>query len=305
MSTQQACNLYFGRALTLGLISMVTLSMGCASLLPAPPDDTDPELIQRTGKKAVVTIAEKPFQSSKGGYSWQIADSSGQTRSVNFSFGGWNSNRAHKLEEFFTEAMQESGAFMIIDREMIQEIREDEALRQEGILEDQGSHKGQMIRPTLKLVASITRMEDDASGSKQRARGGGFMSGLLGQLGGSRATQKAECEIKIKIVDRDRGFVVATASGEGFSTGSSRSVSGGGAFWKRFGGSMFGGSAGDSDYKKTNMEAALQRATVRAVNDLINKISDDYYTFGVTAPRAPASHAIERAPSKFAMRVER
>jgi curli biogenesis system outer membrane secretion channel CsgG len=247
--------------------------------MPGPSDDKNPTLTKRTGKKAIVVISEKPFQSSRGGATWSVTGPGGKQHTYSYSFGGWDEQKANNLEEYFTEVMQESGAVVLIDRETIKDLREEERFANEGFYKDKTSHKGQVLRPDLKLVVKITHMQDDASGSETSGEAGGM--GVIGTTwsfisgGGSRSTKKAECEIKIKIVDRRSGAVIATASGKAFSVGSTKSVSASG--WSgTLGRSIFGGGS-DSSYKKTNMEAALQRATVRAINSLIQKIPAKYF----------------------------
>lgn len=260
---------------TLGLFVLAPAFASCAALIPGPADDKDPELVQRSGKRALVMVDNNPFQYGKGGYSIKTTGPGGtRTQTVQVSYGGWNRSRAGNLEAFFEEAMTNSKAFYVVDRATVQEIREDESLRKEGILKDKSDNKGQLDRPDLKLVCTLTKLDENAGGSKTGASGGGFSNTLSGWLrgGGSRSTKRAECAIQIKIVDRRTGRILATARGEAFSVGSSKSGSAYGWSTK----SIFGGGS-NTQYENPDVEAATRRATVRAVNDLIKNVPDKYF----------------------------
>lgn len=240
----------------LGVFVLAPAFASCASLIPGPADDKDPQLVQHSGKKALVMVDQNPFQTAAA------------------SPAGWNRSMAGSLQAFFEEAMTNSGAFYVVDRATVKEIREDEKLRGEGILKDKSDNKGQMDRPDLKLVCTLTKMDPNAGGSKTKASGGGYSTGLSSWLkgGGGRSTRRAECAIQIKIVDRRTGRILTTARGEAFSMGSGKSVNAYGWSSK----AIFGG-AGNSEYENPDVEAATRRATVRAVNDLVKKIPKKYF----------------------------
>lgn len=262
-------------ALLLALVAPLFAS--CASI----PDDADPALVRRAGDRAKIVIDERPFSSSEGTYGYTVTgpDGKAQTTTIQvFANGfGWNANEAGKLEAYFTEAMVESGAFAVIDRSVLRDRQVDAAFAKE-LEADQDPTK--VLRPDLKLVCSLTRLEPNAEvkGSNFFATswlwlGGKFAYGWYSLLGGGlqNMSRKAECQIKVKIVDCRSGETIATAEGNGHSVGTSSRTRGAG--WGIGGGLSFGTESA----KDANLSMAIERAAIRAVNNLIEKIPAQYF----------------------------
>jgi curli biogenesis system outer membrane secretion channel CsgG len=236
------------------------LIAGCSSLVPGPDDDTDPELVQRAGPRVTVKVADDAFRvQSPGAVTWGP---------------GWSRGHARNLEAFFIDALTNSQGFYVIESGAA-EIYEDEALREDGILADEETNKGQAERADLLLVCTLTKSDANAGGSNTEGSGGGLLGNMVPTFlkgGAGRSTQRAEVEIKVRIVDRRTRRVLATATGSGFSVGGTKKASVYG--WSSR--AIFGGGS-DSSYENVDLEAAISRATVRAVNDLVNKIPEKYF----------------------------
>lgn len=265
-------------ARTIAVFAGTLCMASCAGLIPGPADDTDDELVRHSGPRATVKIAENAFSMNKRGSGYSVTttgpDGRQQTHSVQWS-AGWSRGHAANLEAFFTDAMTNSQAFYVI-ASGAEEIYEDEQLRKDGILADQSSNKGQAERAELLLRCSVTKMDDNASGSKTKGSGGGLIGDMVPTFlkgGAGRSTQKAEVALMIEIVDRRTRRVLATARGEAFSVGGTKDA--GVAGWSSR--AIFG-SGSDSEYENVDMEAAIRRATVRAVNELVAKVPQKYFT---------------------------
>lgn len=275
------------RAITLIFISSL---MGCASIA----DDTNPELVRRSGDRAKVVIVDQPFQMSQGGYDFSVISSDGMARTTSIQVRGmglyWNANEAQKLEQYFTEAMVESGAFAVIDRSVLADKVGDAA--HIGLLEpEQNSTK--VLRPDLKLKCTLVELNPNAEveHSSFAARswywlGSKFRYGWYSWFGGGvdNVSRKANCEIKVAIINANSGETLATAKGQGSSVGSSSRVRGSG--WG-IGGGL---SLGSSSSKDANLSLAIERATIRAVNDVLKKIPNDYFTYA--SPTGPGSERL-------------
>lgn len=215
---------------------------GCASA----PDDTDDPLVQHAGPRATVTINQQ-------------------------------SGRGEQLEAFFVEALTNSGAFYVIE-DASQAVLQDKALENAGIIEEGATDEGSPERADLELVCTVTDERENASGSQSGVQGRSFLSSITGGLagGGGGATQQGRVSVNIRIKDRRRGRVLATARGEGFSVGASSNANASVYKWSR--GLGFGSVGGNtSGYENVDMAAAFRRATVRAVNDLVQKIPESYF----------------------------
>lgn len=244
-----------------------------------PDDDVNPELVKRTGPRATVVVAEDAFcyrsSEADGGitvdgpngkqtYTWR-AHSAGFT---------WSRDRGQALETYFRAALTETGAFYVIRRDTAEGIRSDKALEREG-LQDGAKDQPKLLRPDLKFVCTLTKLEENAARSEDKANVGGLVKRLRLpgglRLGGSKSTQRGECEIMVEIVDRGSGVTIASAKGTGFAIGGSKSASVGG--WQR---SIFG-VLGTRTETTVDMTAAIQRATIRAINDVVQKIPAAYF----------------------------
>jgi len=257
------------------------LAAGCATVGAKAKDDDDPEIVRRTGKRAIVMVEENAFAYSSGGNSLTVSGPNGtQTYSwtVLNSGWGWSQDKARQLQTYFESALDDTGAFYVADRATLAEAPTDGNLERGGI-QEASDVRSKAKRPDLKLVCTLTKLEDDAGGSSDSARGS-WWDRWSGGGSSSRSTRRGECEIMIKIVDRASTLVVATAKGQGFSVGTSQRTSVHGSGWRRAIFASAGGST--SEYENVDMSAAIQRATVRAVNDLVNKIPADYFRHQVT-----------------------
>jgi curli biogenesis system outer membrane secretion channel CsgG len=108
----------------------------------------------------------------------------------------------------------------------------------------------------------------------------------------TRKVQKAECEILVEVIDRRTGETW-TADGKAFAIGVENTDSA----------SMIGGifgAGGSSEYDNPDIEAAIRRAVVRTVNNLVKQIPEGYFyhepTFGpARAEPEPAPQVIGSA----------
>lgn len=273
----------------LAVFALPLLAGACATTNPDAADDQNPELVKRTGPRATVVVAENAFVYRSGGGSGGITVNGpdGQqtwTWDVHSSGFGWSQDKGKALEVYFRSALLDSGAFYPINRDAVSEARLDRSLGAED-LQDKRDDGQKLLRPDLKLVCTLTKLEENTESREDSFHTtwwqripiiGGWLSG-----GGNKATQKGECEIVVEIVDRNNGVTLATATGKGFAVGGSKRASAGG--WQN---AIFG-SAQTSTRKSVDMTAAIQRATIRAVNDLIAKVPAGYFRhelqFGPTA----------------------
>jgi len=274
------------------VLALPLLAGACATSNPDALDDLNPELVKRTGPRATVVVADNAFVYRSGGGSGGITVNgpNGQqtwTWDVHGSGFSWSQDKGKALEVFFRSALLDSGAFYPINRDAVSEARLDRSLGDED-LQDKRDAAQKLLRPDLKLVCTLTKLEENTESREDSFRTtwwqrlpiiGGWLSG-----DGNKATQKGECEIVVEIVDRNNGATIATATGKGFAVGGSKRASVGG--WQN---AIFG-SAQTSTRKSVDMTAAIQRATIRAVNDVIKNVPAGYFRhelqFGPSA--APA-----------------
>lgn len=290
------------RRLTSSLVILaLTTAVGTGR---GPDDDANPELVKRTGPRATVVVAEDAFcyRSSEAGGGITVDGPNGkQTYTWHAHSAGfaWNRDKGQALETYFRAALTDTGAFYVIRRDTAEGMRSDNALEREG-LQDGAKDQPKLLRPDLKFICTLTKLEENAARTEDNANVGGLakrlrLPGGL-RLGGSKSTQRGECEIMVEIVDRANGVTIATAKGTGFALGGSKSASLGG--WQR---SIFGDLGTKTD-KAVDMTAAIQRATIRAINDVVQKIPAGYFRhelkLGEPAPAAKPADGEAAAPAK-------
>lgn len=264
------------------LFGLAAVTPSCAAL-GGSADDKNPTLITRDGPRAAVTVLDGAFSYSGGGSTGATVTVDGPdgVRTVNYSVSttgwGWDRDKAHELEAYFRNTLNDTGAFYVVDRAAAEEIREDQRLQAEDIQEASTGDQ-RMLRADLMLKCTLTKLDDNAGGTRSSVRGGGFVDSLTGFItgGGSGGTRRGDCEILVEIIDRGRGVTVASAKGAGFSTGTTDSVHAGG--WR----SAIFGAGSSSSYEGVDMSAAIQRATIRAVNGLVAKIPAGYFKHELT-----------------------
>lgn len=249
--------------------------IGCASM----PDDDNPVLEHRTGDRAKVVIDERPFSAAGGTYGFTVTGPDGQpqTTSVEFSGFGWTAAAATQLEQYFTEAMVESGAFVVIDRGVIAAKRAD---RENAEFLEADTQDRKVLRPDLRLKCTLTELNPDAEVKRSNFAASAwywlvrnFSRGWYGWFGGGvdNMSRMARCQIKVAVIDDRSGETLATASSTGFSVGTSSRVRAGG--WGIGGGLSLGGGSS----KDANLTLAIERATIRAVNAVIEKIPPHFF----------------------------
>ena len=256
---------------------------GCASI----PDDEDPVLATRSGERAKVVIDDSAFSRGGGGsYGYTVTTSDGEQRSamvqVHTQGFTWGAGEARKLEQYFTDALVQSGGFVVIDRSVLADRRAEEANGDLLETEDRLAGTSRVLRPDLKLRCQLVDLNPRAESKSGRGRGAiGWLSAVFGWIAGwfgggtSESAHKATCEIRVAIVDCHTGATIATAKGEGYSVGTSRRSQG--SAWGIGGLGIGGFSLGSGERKDANLSVAIERATVRAVNDLMRQIPARYF----------------------------
>lgn len=261
-------------AAAVGAFLMCSL-IGCASMR----DDDNPVLTHRTGDRAKIVIDERPFSAAGGTYGITVTGPDGQPQTTTVEVFGYSWNPAHAadLERYFTEAMVESGAFVVIDRSVLDDKRVDavNASLLEGDTQDR-----KVLRPDLKLKCTLTELNPDAEVKRSNFAAAAwywlarrFAYGYYGWFGGGveKMSRMARCQISVAIIDCRTGETLTTAKSEGFSVGTSTRVRTGG--WGLGGGLSFGGGSS----KDANLTLAIERATIRAVNAVIEKVPPQFF----------------------------
>jgi curli biogenesis system outer membrane secretion channel CsgG len=254
-------------ALCLSLV--LTTLAGCASI----PDDEDPELVQHSGMRAKVVIDEDAFLPGRERAGATIDDGNGRTVTISYALMDlWGPQQAHQLEQYFTDALVQTNAFAVLDKGVLAEHRAGGAAE---------ASAGERLLPDLKLRCVMTELNPNAEIKHDSV----WLAGLywIGSrftwlyyvsLGGGleNMSRKATCEIRVSIVDVASAEVIATATGRAWSVGSASRTSGfGGGFLPMFG---VGSSSASKD---ANLSLAIERATKRAVNELLRQVPEGYF----------------------------
>ncbi len=282
------------------LTSLLALALlaGCAT---APvTDDTNPEVTKRTGPRATVVVAEGAFSMrSSGGSGGITVEGPNGTQTWNWHVEAsgftWTKERGQQLETYFRSGLNDSGACYVINREAIAEARTDKALEKEGLQAEQDTGPS-LLRPDLKLICTLTKFEDNSERREDTASASNWWSripiiGMWLSGRGRTSTQKGECEITVEIVDRSTGVTVATATGKGFAVGGSKSATVAG--WQN---AIFG-QVGTTSTKSVDMTAAIQRAAIRAINDVVAKIPAGYFRHELQLGVPAATPTVGAAPA--------
>ncbi len=166
-----------------------------------------------------------------------------------------------KLNSMLTTALQETGRFIILERQDFDDIRAEQDLTQEGqTTEKTGAKKGGISGAQAMIRCTITEFVDDAV--KEGGLGGIKIGGIV--LGGRSNRKKAKVTVDIKMYEVGTSKIMATSSASGFSESKDNAGGVGG-----MGGALLFGKATNDPIEK-----ATRDAIVNAVNFIISKMED-------------------------------
>ncbi len=165
-----------------------------------------------------------------------------------------------RLNSMLTTALNNTGRFVLVERQNFDDIRGEQSLTAEGQTTVQtGAQKGSVLGAQVMVRCAITEFVDD---SVKEGGGGGFHlpGGVV--LGGSSNRKKAKVTVDIKMFDVATSKILYTSAASGNSDSKSSAV----------GISMFG--AGAIFGKSTNdpIEKATRDAITNAVNFIVEKM---------------------------------
>lgn len=244
-----------GRIL-LALCALPVLGLtSCASI----QDDVDVEILAHNMDRARAVID---------------ASASGGASSIQSALGiGSTGGQAGLVESHLSSAMVKSGAFDVLDRTAM-----GANINPEGV--EEGDPNSKARRADLLVKCTLTRLNPDAEveHSNWGARAWywvarRFSRGWYGWFGGGvqNSTRKAECDVSIKVVDVKTNSTLAQAEATAWSVGTASEVSGRGSI---LGG---GGNIGTGSKKDANLSLAVERAVIRALNELVPQIPKRYF----------------------------
>ncbi|MBK8975868.1 MAG: hypothetical protein IPM29_08065 [Planctomycetes bacterium] len=230
--------------------SLVLAALSASCAVAVKDSDDGAELIQRSGDLASVEVVQgneiaptpiNPLVPWLPAVYYQLA------------WQGWSPELAQGVTGFFKEALINSQAFAVFD------------------------HVPGQDNPATRLLlrCAVTRIDPNAKGSHRSAGIGGFLVQYLGWLGvgGGITTQVAEVDVSVEVVDLEQRRVIKIVRGQGSARGNRTTAD---AFSWGNALSMFASGSG-TDYENVNVQLAIQRAVVRAVNSLTNEIPPTYF----------------------------
>lgn len=166
-----------------------------------------------------------------------------------------------KLNSMLTTALQNTGRFVIVERQHFNDIRSEQDLAKEGQTTAQtGAKKGTILGAQQMIRCTVTEFADD---SVKEGGGAGIKIGSV-QLGGGGARKKAKIVVDVRIFDVATSKVLYTSS----AAGNSESRGGGGGVSFLGQSAVFGKSTNDP------IEKATREAITNAVDFIIGKMED-------------------------------
>jgi curli biogenesis system outer membrane secretion channel CsgG len=198
--------------LLLGVLGSVLLIAACSSSKPAQQADSQPvstygstdalPQVPRHGPKKRIGILDFEDSSSGGGRGY---------------YSRRGSDISNAAREVVTEMLVKSGHFVVIERDRIAQVLNEQKLGQTGAISTQSAvQAGKLLGLQALLVGKIT----DYNLKNERGGFGGFVS---------TNTQSVHVRVSLRFVDASTGEVWAAESGEGSADTKSTMVMGGGS----------------------------------------------------------------------------
>ena len=197
------------RRVVLGLMLLGFGVAICATLWAAQPPPTPPKPPAYTGLKKRIAVAPIELKTTL-----QISDSDGDTTTVRQSTDRGPGTVGSNMTEQLTTALVNSGRFVVLERKMLSDVREEQALGQSGAVNPQTAPQtGQIIGAEWIIRAAITEYESKSS------RSGGLIA--LGGFGIGGQKSRAKVVLDVRIIDASTGEVIDSvkASGDARSSG--------------------------------------------------------------------------------------
>lgn len=194
----------------LGVMTSVCLLSACASSKPAQQADAsggstygsaEPPMAQvpRHGPKKRIGIVDFEDSSSSGGYYGQSSDV------------------ANSARELVTEMLVKSGHFVVVERDRIAQVLQEQKIGQSGALSSQAAAQaGKMLGLQALVVGKITDYNT-------KNESGGFGAWVRTN------NQSVHARVSLRLVDATTGEIWAAESGEGTADSKSTVIMGGGS----------------------------------------------------------------------------
>ena len=164
-----------------------------------------------------------------------------------------------KLNTMLTTALQNTGRFVLVERQNFNDIRGEQDLAKEGQTTVQtGAKKGGILGAQIMVRCVVTQFEDTAT-----KEGGGASIGIGSvRIGGGGSKKRSKVVIDIKMYDVATSKILQTSS----ATGTSESKGAGIGVSALGSGGVFGKSSNDP------IEKATRDAIINAVNFIVEKM---------------------------------
>lgn len=146
----------------------------------------------------------------------EITDSEGERTTVRQSTDRGPGTLGSNMTEQLTTALVNTGRFIVLEREALSEVREEQALGRSGEVNPATAPaSGQIIGADWLIRAAITEYEQEASKS------GGLVGFTRERFGIGGKTKKAKVVLDVRIIDAGTGQVIDSvkASGDAKSSG--------------------------------------------------------------------------------------
>lgn len=262
----------YRKALAAFAILAILMSWGCMESLVKPEAKTDTgeamALPPYNGPRAKVAVADFEWKVGQGGSTTKVSFG-GQSIVVSKEHNGYMTG----LRDMLTTAMVQTKRYRVLERQNLDALTSEMALREQGYTDNSGKKKGKIKGADLLIMGAITGWEPGTSGG-----GGGIGGGMLGKatamFGAVRgAFKKSSMAMDIRIVDTETSEVLAATRVEGVA----KDVSLGG-FLGGFGGAggMVGGLGG---FAKTPMEKAIRTCIYNAVKYMTENTPQSYMKY--------------------------
>jgi len=186
--------------------------------------------------------------------------------------GWWTGAIGDGMADMLSTGLFQTGRFIVLERQIMEEIRQEHALGKEEIARKETALPGKLETAELLVTGAVTEFEPGASGL-----GGGIGGGRLGTIIGGiiGGIKKAHLAIDIRIVETTTGRIVAATSVKGEATDIGGSV---GALAGALTGVHLGAAL--SGWQKTPIEAALRVTLQEGINFVVSKTPSQYYREG-------------------------